>query len=389
MNASRVGPHHTAIGMAGLNAFADSAAFIAIAAVPAGLVDFADMISIIIPAFNEGNSIGPLYQRLMSCAETWNEDYEIVFVDDGSTDNTLTVMAELAWSDPRIRVVALSRNFGHQPAVTAGLENCRGDLIAVLDADLQDPPEELQRFFHKCREGYDVVYAVRTKRKEGFCKRVCYKLYYRLLASLANIAIPLDAGDFCVMTRRALDALNALPERGRFVRGLRSWIGFRQLGLEYERQARVADAPKYTFTKLVQLALDGIINFSSKPLRLIMVAGAFLALFSLVAAVLVLVQYVFDITLWIYNPRHQPGWTSLMLAILFLSSAQLFCLGIIGEYVGRLFEEVKRRPAYMVGRTINMDTGRDASRSSKPHFGKRAAERAKKLIVVDDSPHGH
>jgi polyisoprenyl-phosphate glycosyltransferase len=381
VNASRVGPYRIPIGSAGDDAYEDFTACIGIAAETAGLVDFADMISIIIPAFNEGEGIEALHRRLVQSAQTWDEDYEFVFVDDGSTDHTFGKLAELARRDPHLRVVSLSRNFGHQPAVTAGLEHARGDLIAILDADLQDPPEELQRFFQKCREGYDVVFAIRTLRKEGICKRVCYILYYRLLASLANIAIPLDAGDFCVMNRRALDALNALPERGRFVRGLRSWIGFRQLGLEYERQARVIGAPKYTFAKLVQLALDGIINFSSKPLRLIMVAGALLALFSLAAALVVLVQYTFNITLWIYNPRHQPGWTSLMLAILFLSSAQLFCLGIMGEYVGRLFEEVKRRPAYLVGKTINIESGRSRSRNAKAHFGKRPAKRAKKLIL--------
>src|SRR5947208_7486646 len=231
------------------------------------------MISIIIPAFNEGDGLRLLHRRLLGCAVTWDEDYEIILVDDGSTDQTLAVAEELAFDDVNLKVVSLSRNFGHQAAVTAGLEQARGDLVAVLDADLQDPPEELGRFFQKCREGYDVVYAIRTKRKEGVFKRLSYKLYYRLLASLANITIPLDAGDFCVMNRRAVNALNALPERSRFVRGLRSWIGLRQVGLTYERQARAAGESKYTLAKLLQLALDGVINFSSKPLRLIMVAG--------------------------------------------------------------------------------------------------------------------
>jgi dolichol-phosphate mannosyltransferase len=315
----------------------------------------ATMISVIIPAFNEGIGLRFLYERLSSCAAAWHEDYEIILVDDGSTDRTLAIAEDLARDDERFKVVSLTRNFGHQPAVTAGLRYARGDLIAIIDADLQDPPEELHRFFAKCREGFDIVYAIRTKRKEGLLKRLCYRVYYRLLSALASIPIPLDAGDFCVMNRRALRALNALPERSRFLRGLRSWIGLRQTGLAYERQARVVGAPKYTFAKLAQLALDGIVNFSSKPLRLIMVAGASLGLFSMLAALLVLVQYAFDWTVWQYNPRDQRGWTSLMLAVLFLSSAQLFCLGIIGEYVGRLFDEVKRRPVYLVGRTINVE----------------------------------
>jgi polyisoprenyl-phosphate glycosyltransferase len=315
------------------------------------------MISVIIPAFNEGTGIRQLHKRLTACAAAWNEDYELILVDDGSGDDTLAVAEELAQTDAHLKIVSLSRNFGHQPAVTAGLEHARGDLVAVIDADLQDPPEELGRFFCKCREGYDVVYAIRTKRKEGLFKRLCYRLYYRLLASLANITIPLDAGDFCVMNRRALDALNRLPERGRFVRGLRSWIGFRQMGLVYERQGRHAGEPKYTFGRLAQLGLDGIVNFSAKPLRLIMVAGMALGLFSLAVAFVVVLQYVFDWTIWDYNPHHQRGWTSLILAVLFLSSAQLFCLGIIGEYVGRLFDEVKRRPVYLVGKTVNVDRG--------------------------------
>jgi polyisoprenyl-phosphate glycosyltransferase len=317
------------------------------------------MISVIIPAYNEGDGIRQLHQRLAAVASTWNEDYEFVLVDDGSRDQTLAVAEEIARTDPHLKIVSLARNFGHQPAVTAGLEHAQGDLIAVIDADLQDPPEELHRFFAKCREGFDIVYAIRTKRKEGVVKRLAYKIYYRLLASLASIPIPLDSGDFCVMNRRALDALNSLPERSRFIRGLRSWIGFRQTGLAYERQARAAGEPKYTFRKLLQLALDGIVNFSSKPLRLIMVAGMVLGTFSLLAALVTLIQYVFDLTIWEYNPRQQRGWTSLMLAVLLLSSAQLFCLGIIGEYVGRLFDEVKRRPVYMVGRTVNVEKDKD------------------------------
>ena len=331
------------------------------------------MISIIIPAFNEGNGLRLLHRRLLACAATWDDHYEIILVDDGSTDGTLAVAEELAFDDPNLKVVALSRNFGHQAAVTAGLEQARGDLVAVLDADLQDPPEELGRFFQKCREGYDVVYAIRTKRKEGLLKRLSYKLYYRLLASLANITIPLDAGDFCVMSRRAVDALNALPERSRFVRGLRSWVGFRQIGLEYERQARSVGEPKYTVGKLIQLGLDGIVNFSSKPLRLIMTAGVLLGLFSLVAALVVLVQYVFDLSIGVYNPREQKGWTSLMLAILFLSSAQLFCLGIIGEYVGRLFDEVKRRPVYLVGKTVNVEPRAAGTQTFKVNTPARSA----------------
>ena len=238
--------------------------------------------------------------------------------------------------------------------MTAGLEHARGDVVAILDADLQDPPEELPRFFQKCREGYDVVYGIRTKRKEGYAKRFTYWLYYRLLASLSNIDIPLDSGDFCVLSRRALNALNALPERSRFIRGLRAWLGFRQAGVAYERHARSAGQPKYTFRKLLNLGMDGIINFSSRPLRRIMYLGMWLGFLSLLVGATVIIQYFTQWKIFGYNPRDQLGWTSLILAILFLSSIQLFCLGIIGEYIGRIFEEIKRRPVYVVKRSVNL-----------------------------------
>ena len=231
------------------------------------------MISVVLPAFNEQENIPHLYERLTACARTWNEPYEIIVVNDGSRDATLAMCASYAANDPCFKVLSFSRNFGHPAAITAGLRFSSGDLVAILDSDLQDPPEELVRFFAKCREGYDVVYAVRTKRKEGILKRASYFIYYRLLAALATFDIPLDSGDFCVMSRRVVQTLNALPERNRFVRGLRSWIGFRQTGLEYERHARAAGEPKYTFRKLLNLALDGIFNFSYKPLRVITLTG--------------------------------------------------------------------------------------------------------------------
>jgi polyisoprenyl-phosphate glycosyltransferase len=292
-----------------------------------------------------------------------------VFVDDGSRDASPALLDRFAAVDPRVVVVRLSRNFGHQAAVTAGLEHALGDLVAILDADLQDPPEELGRFFRACREGYDVVYGVRRKRKEGFVKRACYKLFYRLLARAAEIDIPLDSGDFCVLSRRALDALNALPERSRFIRGLRSWVGLRQQGLTYERHARAAGAPKYTLARLVNLAVTGLVNFSSKPLRLITGTGVLLGLLAVAGAAFVVAQYAADWTVLGYNPRQARGWTSTILAILFLASVQLFGLGILGEYVGRLFEEIKRRPVYLVARTVNMR--RTKNKEPQMHADKR------------------
>jgi glycosyltransferase involved in cell wall biosynthesis len=224
-----------------------------------------------------------------------------------------------------------------------------------MDADLQDPPEELRRFIEKCREGYDVVYAVRTKRKEGLLKRLSYRLYYRILAALATLDIPLDAGDFCVMSRKVVDSLNLLPERNRFVRGLRTWVGYRQMGLAYERQARIVGESKYTWGKLVNLALDGLINFSYRPLRFLMVAGILVGGFAFLAGGLFLFQYVTDTTIFGYNPRHATGWISLVLAVLFLAGTQLIGMGVLGEYIGRLFEETKGRPLYLIDRQVGFD----------------------------------
>ena len=336
------------------------------------------MISVVVPAFNEQDTVPVLHQRLSAAAAAWGEEYEILLVDDGSSDGTFALCAEIAARDPRLRVVSFSRNFGHQAAVTAGLRQASGDVVAIIDADLQDPPEELHRFIAKCREGYDVVYAIRQKRKESALKRASYFLYYRILSSLATIDIPLDAGDFCVMSRRAVDTLNALPERNRFVRGLRSWIGFRHIGLPYERQARAAGAPKYTLGKLMNLALDGIINFSYRPLRVITLVGFLVGGLAFLMGILFLVQYVGDITIQGYNPRQARGWTSLILSILFLAGTQLVALGVLGEYMGRLFEETKQRPMYIIARTANLGSALPsaAQPAASDVAGQKPADRA-------------
>jgi len=318
------------------------------------------VISIVVPAYNEQDGIEALCHRVHAAAGQWGDpSYELIIVDDGSRDRTLEICEAIAAEDKRVRVVSLSRNFGHQPAVTAGLDHATGDIVAVIDADLQDPPEELYRFIDKVREGWDVAYAIRTNRKEGPLKRLAYYLYYRILRKLATIDIPPDSGDFCVMSRRVVDALRELPERSRFVRGLRAWVGFRQAGLSYERRARHAGEPKYNFGRLMKLALDGVINFSSRPLQFSMVLGFVVGVFSILLAALVLAQYALNWTILGFNPHQTRGWTSLILVILFSSAAQLFCVGILGEYVGRVFEETKRRPIYLVGRRINIEPPRD------------------------------
>ena len=312
------------------------------------------MISLVVPAYNEEDGIEELHRRIQTASRAWGDDWELIVVDDGSHDRTLEILERLAAADPHLKVVSLSRNFGHQPAVTAGLNHARGDMVCVMDADLQDPPEELLPFFEKIREGHDVVYAIRTKRKEGIVKRAAYHVYYRLLKRLATLDIPLDSGDFCVMRGEVVRAINTLPERNRFVRGLRTWVGFRQTGLAYERASRYAGEPKYTLRKLLRLASDGIINFSYRPLQAIMLMGVVVGVIAIALGVVVLVQYFGNFAIAGYNPREARGWTSLILVLLFSSAVQLFCLGILGEYIGRLFEETKRRPVYMVKKRIGV-----------------------------------
>lgn len=312
------------------------------------------MISVVIPAYNEEEGIAEMYRRIAAAAPAWGDEFEILLVDDGSRDRMLGICEQICAADARFKVISLSRNFGHQAAVSAGLMHARGTIVTVMDADLQDPPEELLPFIQKIREGWDVVYAIRTKRKENFVKRFCYQAYYRILKRLAVLDIPLDAGDFCVMRGEVVDAINRLPESNRFVRGLRSWVGFRQTGLAYERQARFAGAPKYNFQRLFRLATDGIFNFSYRPLQFIMSIGLILAGFCMMGAVFVVAQYLRNWTIFGFNPRNATGWTSTIFVILFLSSVNLLCLGILGEYIGRLFEEVKRRPNWIVKKRINM-----------------------------------
>lgn len=306
------------------------------------------LLSIVMPAHNEQEVLRETLQRVNEACDGLAEgdfDAEIVFVNDGSTDGTAALLDAFAAGSTRVRAVHLTRNFGHQAAVTAGLSVARGDVVAVMDADLQDPPEVLGSFLEQWRAGYDVVYAVRTNRKEWFGKRFAYWLFYRLLAAISDIEMPLDSGDFCIMDRRAVDLLNALPERQRFVRGLRTWIGLRQVGVRYKRDARFAGRPSYSFTSLLRLASDGLVSFSVKPLRLATRFG----IIGVFAAVVLGVWVVGSILLSFEAPR---GWASLACLVLFMSSVQLVTIGIIGEYLSRVFLEVKDRPTYLIDRMV-------------------------------------
>lgn len=305
-------------------------------------------VSVVIPIYNEIENIAVLYERLVNVLETSAKSFEIVFVDDGSRDDSVTKLSELAAADHRVIVLELARNFGHQVAITAGLDFARGKAVAVMDADLQDPPEVLPQFIDKWREGNEVVYAVRAKRKENWIKRTSYKIFYRLLRHVANIDIPLDAGDFCVMDRRVVDLLKSMPERNRFVRGIRSWIGFKQTGIPFERHARHAGRSKYTVFGLMVLALDGLVSFSYVPLRIITFLGFAVSFLSIMLAI-----YYAMIKLQLgLNP---PGFATIVVGICFFSGVQLLTLGVIGEYVGRIFEEAKRRPLYVLRRVSRPD----------------------------------
>jgi dolichol-phosphate mannosyltransferase len=300
-------------------------------------------LSVVIPVFNEEDNLLNLHSRLTATLGQAGLSYEIVFIDDGSRDSSLSMLREFATTDKHVLVVELARNFGHQVAISAGLDHARGDGVVVMDSDLQDPPEVLPQFIEKWREGHDVVYAIRAQRKESWLKRVAYAAFYRLLQRVANIEIPLDAGDFCIMDRRVVDLLVGMPERNRFVRGIRSWVGLNQVGLAYERHARHAGKPKFTFTRLVYLALDGLVSFSYVPLRVITMLGFGVSLLSIVLAVFYAIK---KLTVGL-SP---PGFATITVAIFFLAGMQLITIGVIGEYVGRIFEEVKRRPLYVVRR---------------------------------------
>ena len=239
------------------------------------------MISIVIPIFNEEECLPLLHRKLMSASPLWKEEYEVVLVDDGSKDGSLPIMLYMVQKDKRFRVVKLSRNFGHQGAISAGIAQARGNAVVIMDGDLQDPPEELPKFLKKWREGYEVVYAIRTKRKEGLLKRMAYAFFYRSLALISDIEIPLDSGDFCLLDKKVVTALKQdLPENIRFVRGLRAYAGFRQIGVTYERDERAAGEVKYTFRKLLKLATDGVFGFSTLPLRLATYMGLFISVVS-------------------------------------------------------------------------------------------------------------
>jgi glycosyltransferase involved in cell wall biosynthesis len=311
-------------------------------------------ISVVIPCYNEQDVLPELFRRMTEAAEIWGLNWEIICIDDGSDDNTLELLSSQYSKDPRWSVISFSRNFGHQTAVSAGIFHATGDAVIVVDADLQDPPEEIYRFIKKWQDGYDIVYAVRQHRKEGILKKISYWTFYRVLSKMIDFELPLDSGDFCIMDRKVVDILNSMPERNRFVRGLRAWSGFKQTGLSYERQARAAGQAKYDFKKLRRLALDGIISFSTVPLAVASHLGLWITVLSLAGIIFTICQRIFETFFTSIGLGPVPGVTTIVISVLFLGGVQLIFLGVLGQYLGRIYDEVKKRPPWIIRQSLGL-----------------------------------
>lgn len=307
--------------------------------------------SIVIPVFNEREGLAELAQRLKSVmqANSQQGNFEVILVNDGSSDGSAQALDALAQNDRRFKILHLSRNFGHQAALTAGLEWAQGNTVTVIDADLQDPPELIAEFLVKWQEGFEVVYAVRNQRAgETFFKLLTAKLFYRLIRKLTRVAIPVDTGDFRLLDRKALDAFLKMPERHRFIRGMISWVGFKQTGVLYDRASRKYGETHYPFRKMLKFALDGVTSFSIFPLQLATYLGVFSALLSFVGM-------LWALYIKFFTDRAIQGWTSLMVIVTFLGGAQLLALGVIGEYLGRTYDEARRRPLYFISKAIGFE----------------------------------
>lgn len=304
-------------------------------------------ISLIVPVYNSSKFINSLLEAIDIEKNNSNWDLELILIDDGSKDASYDKIVELSLKYNYIKGIKLSRNFGHQIAVKTGLEYCTGDYIAVIDDDLQDPPSLLPHFFSYLDKGYDVAYGVRKKRKESFIKKFSYNSFYRLLKSLSNTDIPIDSGDFCVMKKQVVENMLKLKEKSPFLRGIRAWVGFKQIGVEYERAARFDGESGYTLKKLMKIALDGIFSFSSVPIRTITLLGFFGLLFAITYSILVIYEYF-------ASGIEVKGFATLAIIISFFSSLTLVCLGIIGEYIVRIYDEVRDRPYTIIEKTVNV-----------------------------------
>ena len=305
-------------------------------------------ISVIVPCFNEEAVLPKLFTRLGTVAATWHCDYEIICVDDGSRDRTWEILKAQHAQDPRWHCLCFARNFGHQTAVSAGLHFATGDAAVIIDADLQDPPEEISRLLEKWREGYEVVFATRKERKDPLVKKILAWGFYRLLQKMTPLPMSTDAGDFCLLDKKVVAVMNALPERSRYLRGLRTWCGFRQASVEFDRAERAAGVPQYTFKKSFKLAMDGLFSFSAAPLRLATYLGLWVSAFAFFGVLFTLAQKIFANEFARIGLAPGAGFPTIVISVLFLGGVQLICLGILGEYIGRIYEEVKGRPLWII-----------------------------------------
>lgn len=304
--------------------------------------------SVIIPVYNEERNLENLYVRLTAVLRRLNEPYEIIFVDDSSLDGSLLILKGLAQKDAHIKIISLSRNFGHQSAFSAGLDHANGNAVILMDADLQDPPEFIPSLVGAWKEGFEIVFAVRKRRKENFLKRFCYHIFYRSLALISEVKIPFDSGDFSLLDKKVVLIIRNMPEKKTFIRGLRSWVGFRQKGLEYERAKRLDGKSGYTLKKLLNLALSGYFNFSSVPLKIASFSGILFSITGFLGVIyIIILKLTFNISL--------TGWTSTIVTILFMSGIQLLTVGIIGEYLSLVFDEVRKRPGYIIREKIGIN----------------------------------
>ena len=308
-------------------------------------------ISVVIPMYFEEAVVNECYNRISKVLkEMKNYNSEIIFINDGSLDKTLEILEEIASKDKTVKVVSFARNFGHQCAVTAGLKYVTGDVICIIDADLQDPPELIKDMVKKWEEGYEVIYGKRKTRKgESFFKLFTAKMFYKTINALSNVEIPKDTGDFRVVDRKVVDTINSMPEHNKFLRGMFSWVGYKQYAFEYERQERFAGQTKYPLKKMLKLASDGIIGFSTKPLKIVGVLGIISILISVIILIYALVSFIFGLN------GLTAGWTSIMVTVTFFAGVQLLSIWIMSEYVGRIYDESKQRPEYIIAKTINIE----------------------------------
>ena len=309
-------------------------------------------ISLVIPMYYEEEVANECYEKVSKVLKGLEEkyDYEIIFVNDGSKDKTLEILEEIAKKDEKVKIISFSRNFGHQAAVTAGLKEVTGDAIVIIDADLQDPPELIPKMLELWEQGNEVIYGKRKTRKgESAFKLLTAKMFYKTLNALSDVEIPKDTGDFRLVDRKVVDVINSLPEHNKFLRGLFSWVGFKQKAYEYERQERFAGKTKYPLKKMLKLASDGIISFSSKPIKLVGALGILSIFISIIILIYALISYIFQLN------NLSAGWTSIMVAITFFAGVQLLSLWVISEYIGRIYDEAKGRPQYIIDKKINFD----------------------------------